>query len=172
MSLYQDWRDDITAHSNDPYEQQKYWDNFCEAEMHVYEKILGDNRQVVEGTVESLRDEFGLDNIKILGFIDGISESLNEDLGDLNELTLETPVKLDINFEKLYTNMLKVPAEWLYTLPQWDSVLSEEKRHDLTRAYKDSKTVHVEKIGRNDPCPCGSGKKYKKCCGKNKNIRG
>jgi preprotein translocase subunit SecA len=24
-----------------------------------------------------------------------------------------------------------------------------------------------EKIGRNDPCPCGSGKKYKKCCGKN-----
>lgn len=24
-----------------------------------------------------------------------------------------------------------------------------------------------EEIGRNDPCPCGSGKKYKKCCGKN-----
>jgi SEC-C motif-containing protein len=24
---------------------------------------------------------------------------------------------------------------------------------------------HAEKIGRNDPCPCGSGKKYKKCCG-------
>ena len=30
------------------------------------------------------------------------------------------------------------------------------------------KTVRREqpKIGRNDPCPCGSGKKYKKCCGK------
>lgn len=26
-----------------------------------------------------------------------------------------------------------------------------------------------ERIGRNDPCPCGSGKKYKKCCGKDKN---
>lgn len=26
--------------------------------------------------------------------------------------------------------------------------------------------IKVEKIGRNDPCPCGSGKKYKKCCGK------
>ena len=24
------------------------------------------------------------------------------------------------------------------------------------------------KVGRNDPCPCGSGKKYKKCCGKGK----
>ena len=28
--------------------------------------------------------------------------------------------------------------------------------------------VHSVKVGRNDPCPCGSGKKYKKCCGKNK----
>ena len=25
-----------------------------------------------------------------------------------------------------------------------------------------------EAVGRNDPCPCGSGKKYKKCCGKGK----
>ena len=25
------------------------------------------------------------------------------------------------------------------------------------------------KVGRNDPCPCGSGKKYKKCCGMNEN---
>ncbi|MSR90963.1 hypothetical protein FYJ33_05975 [Clostridiaceae bacterium WCA-383-APC-5B] len=27
--------------------------------------------------------------------------------------------------------------------------------------------VKERKIGRNDPCPCGSGKKYKKCCGRN-----
>ena len=26
--------------------------------------------------------------------------------------------------------------------------------------------VKENKVGRNDPCPCGSGKKYKKCCGK------
>ncbi len=29
-----------------------------------------------------------------------------------------------------------------------------------------SKPKKVSKIGRNDPCPCGSGKKYKQCCGK------
>jgi len=28
-----------------------------------------------------------------------------------------------------------------------------------------SKPIRVEKMGRNEPCPCGSGKKYKKCCG-------
>ena len=26
------------------------------------------------------------------------------------------------------------------------------------------------KVGRNDPCPCGSGKKYKNCCGQNPNV--
>ena len=33
---------------------------------------------------------------------------------------------------------------------------------------KTPKTADGKKIGRNDPCPCGSGKKYKNCCGKNK----
>jgi len=29
-----------------------------------------------------------------------------------------------------------------------------------------TQTITVKKVGRNDPCPCGSGKKYKKCCGR------
>ena len=65
--------------------------------------------------------------------------------------------------------MLKADADYLYTLPQWDDVLTEEKRADIVKEFKRSKTVHKEKVpGRNDPCPCGSGKKYKKCCGANK----
>ena len=37
---------------------------------------------------------------------------------------------------------------------------------DLERLQNPPKPVTVEKkIGRNEPCPCGSGKKYKKCCG-------
>jgi preprotein translocase subunit SecA len=31
---------------------------------------------------------------------------------------------------------------------------------------KSSPIINKDKVGRNDPCPCGSGKKYKKCCGK------
>ncbi|HAM51467.1 MAG TPA: hypothetical protein DCP92_12545 [Nitrospiraceae bacterium] len=37
---------------------------------------------------------------------------------------------------------------------------------DLEKALKRSEPIRSEKIGRNDPCPCGSGKKYKKCCEK------
>ena len=31
---------------------------------------------------------------------------------------------------------------------------------------KPANRVAGQKVGRNDPCPCGSGKKYKHCCGK------
>ena len=36
---------------------------------------------------------------------------------------------------------------------------------DLERMVNPPKPLTSSKVGRNDPCPCGSGKKYKKCCG-------
>ena len=54
---------------------------------------------------------------------------------------------------------------WKYTIE-----LEPDKPEDITDLeilLNPQKTVIAEpKIGRNDPCPCGSGKKYKKCCGK------
>jgi SWIM/SEC-C metal-binding protein len=35
---------------------------------------------------------------------------------------------------------------------------------DLEKALNPPVPIQSEKFGRNDPCPCGSGKKYKKCC--------
>ena len=41
-----------------------------------------------------------------------------------------------------------------------------EDTADLERLLNPPKPMVAEKkVGRNDPCPCGSGKKYKKCCG-------
>ena len=37
---------------------------------------------------------------------------------------------------------------------------SDEESEKMTPVVKD------DKVGRNDPCPCGSGKKYKNCCGR------
>ena len=45
------------------------------------------------------------------------------------------------------------------TLKQGGTINSPEPKKGKTFVRKE------EKIGRNDPCPCGSGKKYKKCCG-------
>jgi SWIM/SEC-C metal-binding protein len=48
--------------------------------------------------------------------------------------------------------------------------LTPDKPEDITALKKLLKPAKPqkakEKVGRNDPCPCGSGKKYKKCCGK------
>ena len=43
-----------------------------------------------------------------------------------------------------------------------------EKRSELPKQIneKENNLNESKKIGRNDPCPCGSNKKYKKCCGR------
>lgn len=100
-----------------------------------------------------------------MGFLDGINESLNETL-DLESMDESTTVHLDIDLEKLFYNMLDAKADYLYELPQWDAIFSDDKRKEIRKAFNNSKTVRSEvRIGRNDPCPCGSGKKYKKCHG-------
>ena len=101
-----------------------------------------------------------------MGFVDGINDSLNNPY-DLDTLDANTELTLDVNLEKLYFNMLEAKANYLYTLPQWDGIFSIEKRKEIQKAYKATNMVINEnKVGRNDACPCGSGKKYKKCCGK------
>ena len=70
--------------------------------------------------------------------------------------------------ELLYKNMVAAGADWLYSLPEWINIFSEEEQKELYKEQKRSQTVRkANKIYPNDPCPCGSGKKYKKCCGKN-----
>ena len=64
--------------------------------------------------------------------------------------------------------MVAAKAEWLYELPMWDDIFDKETQKALYLEQKKSGTVvnTEKKVGRNDPCPCGSGKKYKKCCGR------
>ncbi len=50
---------------------------------------------------------------------------------------------------------------------QVEQKIEREEAPKITGTNKDAE-VEKTKIGRNDPCPCGSGKKYKNCCGRNK----
>jgi preprotein translocase subunit SecA len=78
-------------------------------------------------------------------------------------------------FEEL---MNRVREEILSTLsriqvrkPRQEEVQMKKRPMHFSHGDEEEKAVTVrrqtEKIGRNDPCPCGSGKKYKKCCGAN-----
>lgn len=167
MSLLETWRE--TAYKGDnPNVQKKFWKEYFDIEKGIYEKLLTNPGEVVTGTVKELAEKYGTDVLHFTGFLDGINESLKEP-NNLEELEENSNVRIDIDIEKLYYNMLAAKAKWLYTLPQWDNILSEEKRKEITRKQRLSGTVIKEEtVGRNDPCPCGSGKKYKKCCGANK----
>ena len=117
--------------------------------------------------MSELAPMFNMDEPTFAGFIDGINTSLKAEI-DLDSLESDSVVTLDIDFEKLYFNMHEAKASWLYELKEWDGVLSEEKRREITKQYRASKIfVKEPTVRRNDPCPCGSGKKYKNCCGKN-----
>lgn len=168
MSLFENWRSMAYDNERDEKEQKKFWDAYFEKEEAVYEKLLSDPGVVVEGTVAELAEKFDMDVTTFVGYLDGINDSLVNPM-KLEELDESGAVRLEINYEKLYYNMLAAKAEWLYSLPQWDSILTAERRKEITREQRLSGTViKAKEPGRNEPCPCGSGKKYKKCCGANK----
>lgn len=163
MSIYEDWRAYVERHSSTP-DANKFWTGYFAREKGFYEKLL--RGELDAKTQQALAEATGVVLEEATGFLDGINESLKTP-NDLESLTSEQEISLDFDPEKLYYNMVAAKAEWLYTLPEWEKYLTEERRKELYREQKRSTTVvKGPKIGRNDPCPCGSGKKYKKCCGR------
>ncbi|MCR5666573.1 MAG: SEC-C domain-containing protein [Eubacterium sp.] len=168
MALLEKWQSIAYNEQADRGELQRFWQRYFELEKGVYEKLLSNPDEVVEGTVQELADKYELDIMAMVGFLDGINESLVEP-NPIEEMEEDTKVSLAFDKEKLYKNMVDARADWLYNLPQWDDIFDKEKRDALYKEQRQSGTYRREgkKIGRNDPCPCGSGKKYKKCCGRN-----
>jgi preprotein translocase subunit SecA len=144
-----------------------FWEEYGAIETRIYTKLLGNHKTNIKGKIEDLAAEYETSVVFFVGFLDGINESLIEPM-DLEVLTKDDEIELKVDLEKLYFNMLDAKADYLYELPQWEGVYSREKRKEIHTKWKKSKTiVNKNKIGRNEPCPCGSGKKYKQCCGKN-----
>lgn len=163
MGLYEQWKG-MTEGKKSKEEYNEFWNDYLEKETQNYKYILENRQNKLEGRLDELAAKFGMEPAVFTGFLDGINTSLTEEL-DLDSLEADSQLSLEIDFEKLYWNMHEAKADWLYNLEQWDGILSKEKRDEITREFRLSKMAVSNKVGRNDPCPCGSGKKYKKCCG-------
>lgn len=164
MSLYQEWQDKMNKSENAEV-QREFYEQYIAKETDAYKSILGAEQKELSGTVKELAEKFSMDSVTFTGFLDGINTSLTQQL-ELEDVTEESVIDAEIDYEKLYYNMMKVKADWLYSLPEWDNIFSEEKQKELRMKLHEDSHITVDKVGRNDPCPCGSGKKYKKCCGK------
>ena len=168
-TLLEQWQSLAYNEKADRGQLQRFWGSYFQIEKEIYEQLLENPDEEVKGTVKELAEKYGQEVLTMVGFLDGINESLKGYENPIETMDENTAVKIEIDPEKLYYNMVEAKASWLYGLPQWDQILSEETRTELYKKQKASGTVRREghKIYPNDPCPCGSGKKYKKCCGRN-----
>ena len=136
--------------------------------MAIYTHLLEHKDEHLTGKLGDLAAQFHCRPVIFTGFLDGVEDSLTDGCSlDYDALTEDSDIDVAVDFPVLYLNMWKADAPHLYGLEAWDNVIPEKDRDKIARDYKKSKTYHApKKPGRNDPCPCGSGKKYKNCCGK------
>ena len=164
MALLEQWQKVAYNERANKQELQRFWQRYFLLEKGVYEQLLTNPDEKVEGTVKELAEKYKLSIMDMTGFLDGINDSLIEP-NPIDTMEEDTHVSLAFDKEKLYKNMVDAKADWLYDLPMWDNIFDADTKKALYLEQKKSGTVIVgKKIGRNDPCPCGSGKKYKQCC--------
>ncbi len=164
MSLYKEWTDLIENQTDATFES--FWTKYAGTEQRIYKDILAKKKKKVEGVFSELCAAYDAEPVIFMGFLDGIQTSLKK-AQDLEAVKEDSKIKLEIEWETLYFNMWKAKAEYLYTLEEWNGILTPERQKEIEREYKKSLQAHaVKKPGRNDPCPCGSGKKYKNCHGR------
>ncbi len=81
--------------------------------------------------------------------------------------TAKNPAVVNVKTKKRMKEVAKIFEKngWKYTIG-----LEPDKPEDITALERllnpPKPKIAEKKVGRNEPCPCGSGKKYKKCCGK------
>ena len=166
-TLLEQWRGTAYSETANKGDLQRLWADYFEKEKNIYISLLSEPDTEVKGSVKELADKYGVSLMIMVGFLDGINDSLVE-ANPIEEMDEDTVVSLKFDKELLYKNMVAAGADWLYSLEQWNDIFTPERQKELYKEQKRSTTIVNEaKVYPNDPCPCGRGKKYKKCCGKN-----
>ena len=141
MTLYEQW-DEIANEEREAAEYNKFWEDYFLEEKGAYEVILGEKNSTVTGTVSELAKKYGVSDVTFMGIVDGINSSLESEV-DAEKLKGDSEVTFKIDFEKLYFNMHEAKADWLYNLPQWDDILSDDKRKEIAKEYRNSSIYEI-----------------------------
>ena len=99
-------------------------------EKGIYEQLLSNPDEVVTGTVKELAEKYGQEVLTMVGFLDGINDSLKT-ANPIETMEEDTVVSLAFDKELLYKNMIDAKADWLYGLPQWDKIFDAETKKRL-----------------------------------------
>ena len=113
MGLYSIWQEKTDDSVLGAERVNAYIREYFEKEKDAYAEILAARENKIEGTVGELAEKFGLEPFEVTAFIDGINTSLNSQI-EVETLEADSNVVLDIDWKKLYYNMNKAKAPWLY----------------------------------------------------------
>jgi len=163
MTIYEKWIQ--TIYDGQGGTHKKPWEKYLVLEQRIYEDMLETKNPHITGSILELAKKHNMPEEFFVGFLDGISAALTKEI-DVQEIDSDSEIDITVDFETLYKKMIEYKANHLAELPQWSNFYSKDEREAMKKEYNSSRTIVREgdKIGRNDPCPCGSGKKYKKCC--------
>ena len=146
---------------------------------HLYNIVVDDYSKKLEGIPEEIQNDFEKSiSLRIIDkyWMDQLDamEELKEGVG-LRGYAQNNPLQVyALEGFQMFDNMLaSISAEissYLLNAEVRQNTEREEvkniRTNDGKEAIKSKPKKSDKKIGRNDPCPCGSGKKYKQCCGK------
>ena len=121
-TLYQQWQNIAYDETADRSQLEKFWGTYFQIEKEIYEQLLSNPDEEVKGTVKELAEKYGQEVLTMVGFLDGIDESLKEP-NPIETMDEDTVVSLAFDKEKLYKNMVAAKADWLYELPQWKEII-------------------------------------------------
>ena len=142
MALLQEWQKVAYNEKADKGKLQKFWNDYFLLEKGIYEQLLSNPEEKVEGTVKELAEKYNISVMEMTGFLDGINDSLVE-ANPIDTMEEDTHVNLIFDKEKLYKNMVDAKADWLYELPQWDAIFDAETKKAL---YLEQKKLPLQDI--------------------------
>ncbi|MDE6201457.1 MAG: preprotein translocase subunit SecA [Clostridiales bacterium] len=148
-ATYQAKIDEATAHNVD----------FEEIERYVMLRVVDQKWMDHIDNMDALRGGIGL---KAYGHQDPVIAYQQEGFEMFDEM-------INNIHEDVIVMLMHANVEYPPEPPKQETVLVENHGDVERHADEPVVTPKTKQVGRNDPCPCGSGKKYKNCCGKDEN---
>ena len=113
MGLLEQWRAKAYNEKANKGDLQRLWSDYFNKEKEIYAQLLENPDEEVKGTVKELAERFDTSIEYMVGFLDGINDSLKEKNPIEDTLEEDTVVSLAFDKELLYKNMVAADADWL-----------------------------------------------------------
>ena len=132
MTLLEQWQNMAYDTSKDQKTMQEFWQRYFLLEKGIYEKLLENPDEEVKGTVKELAEKYEIELMPMVGFLDGINESLVTP-NPIDTMEEDTEVSLAFDKEKLYRNMVEARRTGFTIFPSGKRSLTRRQEKNSTR---------------------------------------